>query len=329
MKPSQVNKAIRSAIIAKRPAFVWGPPGVGKSAVVRQTADELSMRFLDVRAVLLDPVDLRGMPSIQDGRTYWCPPAFLPHDDTPTLLFLDELPQAPPMVMNACSSLILDRRLGEYILPDTVSIIAAGNRETDRAATNRLPSHVANRFSPHIEFEPELDDWCNWALGNDIAPEIVAFVRFRPNLLHSFDPARMTEKAFPAPRSWEFVSDLSKTGLDPEIEYDIIAGTVGQGAAAEYVSFLRIWRELPSPDAVILNPQTADVPSEPATLYALCGALSRKCTEQSIDRIVAYADRLPPEFGVLLIKDAIRLCPKAASTSAFVGWSSRNSDVLI
>ena len=324
MKPTDIATALRTLILAKRPAFLWGAPGVGKSNVVAQVARELGRRLIDVRAVLLDPVDLRGLPHVNgDGRAHWAVPEFLPRDGE-GVLFLDELNAAPPLVQAACYQLVLDRKLGEYALPEGWAVAAAGNRETDRAVTSRMPSPLANRFI-HLDFEVDLDDWCQWALQAGVAVEVVAFLRYRPNLLHAFDPDR---KAFPSPRSWHFASDILGARPDAAVEYDLLAGAVGEGAAAELVGFLKVFRQLPSPDAVLMAPDTAPVPDEPATVYALCGALARKASPANFDRVTAYARRLPAEFGVLLVKDAIARTPDCQHTRGFVAWAAEHGAVL-
>ena len=324
MKPSDIATALRTLIIADRPAFLWGAPGVGKSNIVAQVARELARKLIDIRAVLLDPIDLRGLPHVNgDGRAHWAVPEFLPRDGE-GVLFLDELNAAPPLVQAACYQLVLDRQLGEYTLPDGWAVAAAGNRETDRAVTSRMPSPLANRFV-HLDFDVDLDDWCQWALQAGIRSEIVAFLRFRPNLLHDFDPDR---KAFPSPRSWQFVSDILGAQPEVSVEYDLLAGAVGKGAAAELVGFLRVFRQLPSPDAVLMTPDTAPVPDDPATVYALCGALARKAAPSNFDRVVAYARRLPAEFGVLLVKDAIARTPDCQHSQGFIAWASEHGSVL-
>ncbi|WP_291323135.1 MoxR family ATPase [Desulfonatronospira sp.] len=243
------------------------------------------------------------------------------------VLFLDELNAAPPLVQAACYQLILDRRLGEYVLPDGWSIIAAGNRETDRAVTHRMPSALANRFA-HLDFEVDVDEWLDWAQEYRISPEVSAFVRFRPNLLHAFDPAR-DDRAFPTPRSWSFVSEAMK-GINsqfPELEF--IAGMVGQGAATEFCGFLKIFRSLPDPDELLEAPETADVPEDPATLYAVCELLSARTSLDNLSRVMAYARRLPPEFSVLLIRDAARTNRDIVFTPEFNRWATANADVLL
>ena len=206
MKPSHVEDSLKLLIKCQQPVFLWGPPGVGKSQVVRQVTRDLDLACTDVRAVLLDPVDLRGLPHINgDNRAQWATPDFLPQDGK-GVLFLDELNAAPPLVQAACYQLVLDRKIGEYTLPETWAVIAAGNRESDRAVTHRMPSALANRFV-HIEFEADMEDWAAWALNHGIQSEIIGFLRFRPALLHQFD-GRADEKAFPSPRAWEFVSKI-------------------------------------------------------------------------------------------------------------------------
>lgn len=357
MKSSDVKKAVETCYRARRPFFLWGPPGVGKSDTLRQAAEELDVELRDVRATLLDPVDLRGLPmlkdvevtpayneKLKDGSTHlvppitvkqahWATPDFLPYNMVSKgILFLDELNSAPQAVQAACYQLILDRRLGDYVLPDGWLVCAAGNRETDRAVTNRMPSALSNRLI-HLHFDVDNNDWQRWALAADVMTEVIAFLRFRPALLHSFD-ATKNEKAFPTPRSWQFVSDLLKHSPRNGIEFEIIKGTVGEGAAAEFVGFLRIFRGLPNPDSVLMNPATAPVPDQttkdgPATLWALCGALARKASEQTMPNLVAYANRLPDEFSVLLIRDSEQLCPDIRNTRAYIEWASKHASVLI
>src|SRR5713101_2242596 len=300
MRPAEIAIALETLVAASQPAYLWGPPGIGKSQTVAAVALKLGRELRDVRAVQFDPVDLRGLPHINgDGRTLWSVPDFLPDDGT-GLLFLDELNAADRSVQAACYQLVLDRRLGDYCLPDGWAIVAAGNNETDRAVTNRMSTALLNRFV-HLDYEVHLDDWCRWAVAADLPAELIAFIRFRPNLLHAFDP-KTTEKAFPTPRSWEFVSKIMRAGPPAAIEHELFRGTVGAGAAAELSGFLRIWRKLPSMDSILMNPQTASVPDDPATLYAIAGGLARRASDKNFDRIMVYANRIPKEWAVSLVK---------------------------
>jgi hypothetical protein len=234
---------------------------------------------------------------------------------------------APPLVQAACYQLILDRQLGEYHLPDGWSIVAAGNLETDRAVTSRMPTALANRFC-HFELTVDSDDWRKWAVSNNIRPEIIAFIAFRPELLYQFDP-KSGEKAFPSSRAWEFVSKALDTNPSPAIEFQVYAGIVGQAAASELTGFLRVFRNLPSIDMILMNPDKAQVPDDPATLYAVSSALSRKASDNNFDRIKTYADRMPSEFTVLTVADAARRDPTIQNTPAFIQFGAEYSDVLV
>ncbi|WP_020475825.1 ATP-binding protein [Zavarzinella formosa] len=318
MRPMELVRTLAALIPTRRPVYLWGQPGIGKSSLVRQAANANNLSLVDVRATLLDPVDLRGLPSVVDGTAVWCPPAFLPKAGK-GLLFLDELAQAPPLVQAACLQLTLDRKLGEYELPEGWSVIAAGNRGEDRAGTHRLISPLLNRFV-HLDVEVSADDWQAWAVTANVAAEVRAFLRFRPGLLFEFKP-ESNQRAFPTPRSWSFVSDTLK--LTPaELLLPVVAGCVGEGPAAEFVAFLRLFRELPDIDSVLTQPATSPIPREPAVLYALAGALVERCRQGSspLANFVTYATRLPEEFALLAMRDALALNAKLASLPAVQGW---------
>ncbi len=198
MKASQLFESLRVLVSARQPVFIWSGPGCGKSSIVAQLAKTLEIPLQDVRALLLDPVDLRGLPFLgSDGRSKWATPEFLPQDGS-GILFLDELNSAPAMVQASCYQLVLDRKLGEYTLPEGWAIIAAGNRDSDRAVTTRMPTPLRNRFV-HLELEVDVQEWSEWAIQEGIRPELIAFLRFRPELLSQPDK---DAHAFPSPRSW-------------------------------------------------------------------------------------------------------------------------------
>lgn len=325
MKASAISCALRSLVVAARqPVFIWGGPGVGKSAVVHQLAAVLKVTLRDVRALLLDPVDLRGLPFLgKDGRSQWATPDFLPKDGS-GILFLDELNAAPGMVQASCYQLVLDRKLGEYTLPDGWAIVAAGNRDSDRAVTTRMPTPLRNRFV-HLEFEVDLHEWSEWAIQAGIRPEVLAFLRFRPELLSAFD---RDQNAFPSPRSWEFVSRILESAPDKTVEHELFAGAVGPGAATEFSAFLRIFRELPNIDAILLNPHREPVPEEPAAQYAVASALARCASDINFDRVCAYIDRMPTEFRVLCVRDASLREPAIRHTASYTKWAIENHAVL-
>ena len=328
MRAAAVQSAIETLVTAGQPLYIWGPPGVGKSDVVREAARTLGRQLVDIRALLLDPVDLRGLPRIaEDGRTSWAQPDFLPTEGE-GILFLDELNAAPPLVQAACYQLVLDRRIGDYKLPPGWAVVAAGNRESDRSVTHRMPSALANRFT-HVEFDVRLEDWVDWAIGAGIAPEVIAFLRFRPRLLHDFDPTR-NEKAFPTPRSWAFVSRILQSTEDPEILSSLVAGTVGEGAAAEFCGFLSVCRNLPAVEDLLTRPDDWEIPrGNPALLHAVCELLASHARKENFHSVVKIAHRMPTEFAVLMIRDAVRKDAELVDTQEFSTWAEAHADVLV
>jgi hypothetical protein len=318
VRPSQLCHTLVSLVPTKRAIYIWGSPGVGKSSLVRQAAMSLSLDLVDVRATLLDPVDLRGLPRLVGDRAVWNPPAFLPSGGNGVLL-LDELAQAPPLVQAACLQLVLDRKIGEYTLPDGWSVIAASNRSEDRAGTHRLISPLLNRFV-HLDLEVSNEDWQAWALTAGMAPEVRGFLHYRPALLAQFEPAA-NPRAFPTPRSWQFVSDVL-VRTPQELLHPVVSGCVGEGPAVEFLAFVRLYRELPDLDQLLAKPDAAPVPRDPSILFALCGALVERCrnAKAPLVNFVTYALRLPEEFTVLALRDALAIQPKLAGLASVQKW---------
>lgn len=339
MRPSAITKALHYLVEAKQPAMLHGQPGAGKSQIVHQVAKARKIDMIDLRLSQLDPVDLRGVPSISNGKTVWNAPCFLPTSGE-GILFLDEINSAAQATQAASYQLVLDRKLGDYTLPDGWAMVCAGNRATDRAIVNQMSTALKNRLV-HLDFEVNNEDWCQWALTNGVAVEVLGFIRFRPTLLNEFEPRpgekgekermmRMKDaQAFATPRSWEFMSKIVNTRPDAEVEFELYKGTVGEGCASEFMAYLKYYRDLPNLDNILLNPGTAPVPKEPATLYALSTGLAVKTTPDNMDRVVKYALRMPAEFQVLLVKDAIARDSKITTTRAFNEWAIKNGDVML
>ena len=325
LRPSELVATLALLVEARQPVLVTGAPGCAKSALVQQVASEGRRIYVDVRALLLDPVDLHGIPwRDADGRTRWAPPAFLPPSDDPGrwLINLEELPSAVPMVQAALYQLVLDRKVGEYELPEGASLIACGNRENDRGVVHRMPTPLASRFV-HLEIRVDAEDWLAWGAEHGIAPEVLFFVSMRPELLHVFDP-QSNEKAFCCPRTWEMVSNVvnRRASLDASVERALFRGTVGEAAAVEFSAFLKVWRELPHPRAVIDDPDNALVPENASALIALCGSLYRMADDITLDAIVTYAKRLRREVGEFLVGSCIRRDPDLQRSPAFIRWAA-------
>jgi hypothetical protein len=329
MKPSMLLEALHVLIDQRVPVHIWGACGVGKSQIVAQVARDLGWEFRDIRAVQLDPVDLRGLPRITKDWTEWVPPKFLPTTGKGILL-LDELTSAPQLTQAGCYQLVLDRKLGEYVLPEGWVIIAAGNPASERGVHFSMPRPLRNRFV-HLELEPDLTDWCRWAIQSGIRNEIIAFLRFRPELLHEADPTS-DQNAWPTPRAWEMASrvlgGLSQQASRPALEKIMLDGAIGRGAAAELVGFLQLFRQLPSIDEILLNPDTAPVPADPSSQIAIATALGRSITDQSIGRGKRYLDRMATEMRVLAMRDAAARDRAITSTPEFTEFGLQHAEVL-
>ncbi len=332
MKPSQLKNLLAKAIPARAPILIKGAPGTGKTDIVTQASEVAGARLLISHPVVSDPVDFKGMPWVtKDGKA-----EFLPFGDLRALIeaqaltvfFLDDLGQAPPTVQAAAMQLILARKINGHQVSDQVCFIAATNRKADKAGVTGILEPVKSRFATIVELTPDLEDWVSWALKAGLPTELIAFIRFRPALLHNFTPTADITNS-PCPRTVFNVGKLMALGLEADLEYEAYSGAAGEGFAAEFMGFLRIFRNLPNPDMVLLNPEKADVPTDPATLYALTGALARKASENTMDRLCRYSYRLPAEFSVLLVRDSVRQDGQVVNTRAFIEWSSKNADVLI
>ena len=333
MRPQEIFDAVIAAVEMKEPLFIWGPPGVGKSDVVRQVAEHFQKQYggdnlfnpydhetfglIDLRAILLDPVDLRGLPHINgDKRAHWAIPDFLPRVGR-GILFVDEINAAPPLVQAALYQLILDRRLGEYFLPDGWVVMAAGNREGDRAVTHRMPSALANRFM-HIEFMTSVDDWCKWAYQHDIATEIISAVRFcGMDLLYNFNPQKNL-KAFPTPRSIAKSSKIFQNVGNESLRNKLIEGTIGKEASITLYAHVSTHMDLPSMADIMSDPENAPLPSEPSAIYATIVAMARQAKKATFANLYQYSKRLSEEFTVLFVKDAVSVSPEVIRTKEYV-----------
>lgn len=255
---SALSKVISKNI--KHSVFMWGPPGIGKSSIVRKIAKDADLDLIDLRISQLAPTDLRGLPYVENGRAKFAPPTFLPTEGT-GILFVDEFNMASPSMMGIAQQLILDRQVGDYVVPEGWFIVAAGNRTEDRAAVSQMPAPVANRFI-HFNVEADLASWKEYAIANGVNEQIVSFLNFRPQLLFDFNK---NATAWPSPRSWEFAGSL----LDIGVEID---AAIGGGTASEFYAYQSIYSRLPDVDA-ILTGESVEVPKEPSLMYAVCGAL--------------------------------------------------------
>lgn len=329
MRPAQLSAVLAKTIAARLPVLIKGAPGIGKTDVVVQAAKAAKADLVVMHPVVSDPTDFKGLPAVVGDEA-----EFLPFGELSDLIdaskltvcFFDDLGQAPAAVQAAAMQLILARRINSHVISDKVVFVAATNRREDRAGVTGILEPVKSRFATIIELNPNVDDWCGWALENGVPPELVAFVRFRPELLMSATAPTADIVNRPSPRTVTNLGKLIGIGID---DLETLAGAVGEGFAAEFIGFLRVWASLPSIDGILLNPEKADIPSEQSALYAVTVALASRTTADNAGRIVRYMNRLPDEFSVLGIRDAKRVCPTLERTREFVKWAVDHQDVLL
>jgi hypothetical protein len=270
----QARRSLLKAFEVKRPIFLWGPPGIGKSELVEGIAGELGGLMIDLRLGQMEPTDIRGIPfyNKDSGKMDWAPPVDLPDEETAAqypvvVLFLDELNSAAPSVQSAAYQLILNRRVGKYQLPDNVVMVAAGNRESDKGVTYRMPTPLANRFV-HQEMKVDFASWQDWAVKNRIHKDVVGYLSFAKQDLYDFD-SKSASRAFATPRSWSFVSQLLDDEVDSETLTNLIAGTVGEGLAVKFMAHRKVASQMPSP-ADILTGKVKDLQvKEVSAMYSL------------------------------------------------------------
>lgn len=297
--------------------MLWGPPGVGKSQAIRQIANKIEyntgkvVHVTDVRLLLFNPIDLRGIPTSNAEKTLsiWLKPQIFqmdPSENIVNILFLDEISAAPQSVQAAAYQITLDRVVGEHKLPDNCIVIAAGNRTTDKSVAFKMPKALANRLM-HIEIEWNFNEWKQWAITAGINDKVIGFLSFRQNYLMGFD-ASSDDLAFPTPRAWEMVSDILN-GIDDNIDdmYSLIAGIVGTGVAVEFRTWAKIYKDLPSIEDIFDGKMPA-MPMNTDAMYALTASMTAyaRSHKDEMDRIansIRYADKMPPDFSVVLMKD--------------------------
>ena len=284
LTPNSAKASINHAIRKKRPIFLWGPPGIGKSDIIHQIGKQMNAKVIDVRLSLWEPTDIKGIPYFDSniGKMVWAPPLELPDEELAAkheniVLFLDEMNSAAPAVQAAAYQLILNRKVGTYTLPDNVYIVAAGNREADKGVTYRMPSPLANRFV-HLEMTVNFDDWFEWAVDNGIHQDVVGFLTFSKKDLYDFDP-KSPSRSFATPRSWSFVSDLLEDDLGESTTTDLVSGAVGEGLAVKFMAHRKVASQMPNPADIISGKVKELNTKEISAMYSLTVSLCYELKE--------------------------------------------------
>lgn len=320
--PKKAARAIRHAMLKKRPIFTWGGPGIGKSDVVKQIADSLNAPMIDIRLSLWEPTDIKGIPYFDsnEGKMVWGSPSELPDEEFASkhehvVLFLDEMNSAAPSVQAAAYQLILNRRVGQYVLPDNVMIVAAGNRESDKGVTFRMPAPLANRFV-HLEMTHSFEDWFEWAVHNGIHKDVVGFLQFSKGDLNTFDP-KSGSRSFATPRSWSFVSELLDDNIDEATLTDLVSGAIGEGLAIKFMAHRKVAANMPNPtdilDGKVKELKNREVSAMYSLTVALCYELKEaneandKAFDSKVDNFLRFSmDNFETEMVVMGLQLALR-----------------------
>ena len=321
VSPNAAKASIKHAITKKRPIFLWGPPGIGKSDIVHQIAETINAHVIDIRLSLWEPTDIKGIPyfDTNQGKMVWGSPAELPDAEMAAqheaiVLFLDEMNSAAPAVQAAAYQLILNRKVGQYNLPDNVYIVAAGNREADKGVTYRMPAPLANRFV-HLEMRVDFDDWFQWAVNNNIHKDVVGFLTFSKKDLYDFDP-KSPSRSFATPRSWSFVSELLEDELDENTTTDLVSGSVGEGLAVKFMAHRKVAASMPNPTDILAGKvkemKTKEISAMYSLTVSLCYELKEACDngdkkfDDKVNNFLRFAmDNFDTELVVMGIKLAL------------------------
>lgn len=323
----QLPNVIRAGLVPN----ILGSPGIGKSAVVHHLADLFNLELIDIRLSQCDPTDLLGFPEIKNGRSSYALPEDIPLEGDPIpegkdgwLIFFDEANAAPLSVQVASYKIINDKKVGTKNIHPNVAMVCAGNLATDKAVTNRISTALQSRLV-HFQIVVSAEEWLDYANTAGIDVRVTSFIEFRKQLLHSFDPNH-TDLTFPCPRTWSFVSKYIEN--IPTLTFAnqiVIAGIVGEGAAAEFKNFCEIFESLPKVKDILEGPDSVHFDNSPSTLYAVSGVVSHEVTEDNIDRLVAFVNRLPIEFQVLTWKTVLKRKPELISTPTLKKWVKDNA----
>lgn len=326
-------KAIVNAVQDRSPTQAYmlhGVPGSGKSHAAVQMARALvpEDRILVVHVNNHDVVDFTGVPSVVDGQTIFNPTDMFYKFREGTgagYIVLEELAQSSHHHQTWVAGFIDERATSTFKLDPQVRIIATGNRPEDRSGAKPLLAHLNDRFF-HIDVETSLDDWCEWAMDNDVNPLGIAFLRLRPELLNDFDPSR---RSSPTQRSWTKLFHSIPDDLPTDLYLYACEGKVGEGAAAEWVAARDMMHKMPSIDAIRLKPDTMEVPEEPAVRFAVATALSMSTQADAFTRDMKYISRMPKEFQMVYVTDALRLNTDLQQTKDFIDWAIKNKDIFM
>lgn len=341
LKPSLVSAFLIGVLNAGRVPYLHGSPAIGKSDLVQAVADHFDLKLVDFRLSQCDPTDLNGFPFMENGRSTYAPNKSFPivGDDLPKkadgtsykgwLLFFDELTSAPRAVQAAAYKILLDKQVGDHDLHPAVMMAGAGNRSTDGAIAEEMGTALQSRLI-HAVMAPNLDDWTSWAYTAGIDASVISFLQWKPAMLYQFNPEH-TDLTFPAPRTWHMASDLLKTfppGNDPFMTKAALSGALGQGAAAEFMSFQDLLGKVPTITEIIANPGGTRVPPENGHCFALAGSIAAHFSPANAAPLMVYLGRMSIEYQTVALRSAIKRDLSLMKVPEILTWARSNAHLL-
>ena len=346
--PSQLHDALLPMLRGNLPVLVSGQPGQGKTDIVEQVCDELGYDLVKTHPVVDEPIDYKGFPFPYTDSNDVPKAAFIPfaglerlmRAERPLVSFADDLGHAPKAVQAAYMQLLLNRSINDKPISEHVRFVAATNRKEDKAGVQGFLEPLKDRFVAVVELISSLEDWIAWALRQKLPHEIIAYVRYVPQILDEWKP-RPDFSRTPTPRGIYGVARMLQAGIPDNLRLKMISGAIGKSRAAEFVGFLDIYKELVNPEDVIKDPMGVPMPQKPGHKFALCGALAARAKKSNIESIIKFADRFSDpgefadgiaqdEFSVFLVRDAVNMNRVPLSkTRAFIDWMDKHEDVLI
>ncbi len=332
--------------------MLWGAPGIGKSEIVEELLRSIAEKtgktpvLSDVRLLLFNPVDLKGIPVADENREFakWLAPELFkmdPSEDVVNVLFFDELSAALPSVQASAYQLILNRRIGEHKLPDNCITICAGNRTTDKSVAYAMPKALGNRLI-HVELQPDFEDWKeNYALKAGINEKIISFLAFKRDRLMDFDPSN-DFVTFPSPRSWSFVDKcLKMNNNDIDEAHFYVSGAIGTSCAVEFKEYCKVYTDLPDIEKILngsyilkdgsVAPE--NLPKEIGAMWAVTSSISLRLKDRTMeeyDNIFKYIFNLEAEYAICIANDMVtcKVLSTAVKAPSFGAFSCKYGEYI-
>lgn len=327
-----IAKRYTNLATRKRALFLKGKSGIGKSQTIGQASALLAAHIpnwqgvIDLRLSQMEPTDLRGIPCERNDKTHWLAPSFLPAEGTAGFILFDEITSAPPSIQAAAYQYILDRCMGEHKIPDGWMIIAAGNLTSDRGVTFQMAAPLLNRMC-EIEVTTVLDDWLNYAIVAGVRPEVLSFLKDRPDLLHKFDGKSANIEPFPSPRSWFAVSDSMELDLPPDDRVEMFRGDVGFEAASTFETHLRLYESLPRIDDILAG-KPVKVPEDMSARYCVAMGIAARVDATNFENAWKFLSEMPKELQTLTVKLAYKRDRGLTASPAFTKWCAENQNAF-